>query len=253
VGGLETPQPTTFPWRSKSSDLLCCGTVTRYGLIFLMISLGFLAIASRCEGAAMGLLAWFSLGFSLLAAAYLLERPQLFGKRPNGTLAPWAVVVALPVVVLNYGLWTFKSLLREEPANHEVAPRIFVGRLPLPGDLPEGITAIVDVTSELIAHPQVRIHPGYRVYPMLDDGFVEAGELERIIAELVDLPGAILIHCAAGHGRSATLAAALGIARGHFADPEHAETAMRRVRPKIKLRRQQRERLAAWFGARQRI
>jgi protein-tyrosine phosphatase len=224
--------------------------VTRYALIFSMIALGFLAMAMLCEGAAMGLLAWFSLGFGLIALAYLLERPQLFGKRPNGTLAPWAVIIALPVVVLNYGLWTLKKLLKGEPANHEVAPGIFVGRLPWPGDLPNGITVIVDVTSELIAHPQVRVHPGYRVYPMLDDGFVEPHVLERIVTELVDVPGAILIHCAAGHGRSATLAAALGIARGHFADPQHAEATMREVRPGVHLRRQQRERLNAWFAAR---
>ncbi|MFO7565290.1 MAG: hypothetical protein R6X02_21790 [Enhygromyxa sp.] len=223
--------------------------MTRYGLIFTTIALSFLAAAARVEGAAMGLLLWFALGFGLIAAAYLLERPQLFGKRPNGTLAPWAVVIALPVVLLNYALWTCKTLLRGEPANHEVAPGIFVGRLPLPGDLPPGITTIVDLTSELIAHPRVRIHPGYRVYPMLDDGFVDPGELERIVAELVDLPGAMLIHCAAGHGRSATLAAALGIARGHFSDPAQAEAAMRRIRPRIRLRRQQRERLGAWFAA----
>lgn len=236
--------------RKKPTSLLSYGAVTRYGLIFLAIALGCLAAARLCSGAAMGLLLWFSLGFSLLAAAYLLERPQLFGKRQNGTLAPWAVVIALPVVVLNYGLWTFKSLLREEPASHEIAPRIFVGRLPLPGDLPAGITVIVDVTSELIAHPQIRIHPGYRVYPMLDDGFVEPHELEWIVAELIELPGPMLIHCAAGHGRSATLAAAIAIARGHFVDPEQAVAEMQRVRPKIRLRRQQRERLHAWFAAR---
>lgn len=222
----------------------------RYGLIFLTIALGVLAAALRCSGAALGLLSWLAFGFALIAASYLLERPQLLGKRPDGRIAAWAVVLALPVLLLNYGLWTFKTLLREEPASHEVAPGIFVGRLPLPGDLPPGVAVIVDLTSELIAHPQIRIHPGYRVYPMLDDGFVEPVELERILAELAELPGAMLIHCAAGHGRSATLAAALGIVRGHFADPEQAEAAMREARPKIHLRRRQREQLDAWYAAR---
>jgi hypothetical protein len=226
--------------------------MTRYALIFLTVALSVLALAMRLDGVARGLLIWTSLGFGLIAAAYLLERPELFGKRQTGTLAPWAVVLAFPVVLLNYAFWAIKTLALDEAANSEVAPGIFVGRLPLPGDLPPGIMTIVDVTSELIAHPQVRVSPGYRVYPMLDDGFAEPEEIERIIAELLELPGPMLIYCAAGHGRSATLAAALGIARGHFRDPEHAEAMMRKARPRIRFKRQQRERLHAWHQQRER-
>jgi hypothetical protein len=200
--------------------------MTRYGLVFLIIAL------------------------TVLALALLLERPELFGKRHTGTLAPWAVVVAFPIVLLNYAFWAIKTLVQGEAASHEVAPGIFVGRLPLPGELPPGTMTIVDVTSELIAHPQIRIHPGYRVYPMLDDGFVEPELLAQIVAELQERPGSVLIHCAAGHGRSAALAAALGIARGHFDDPDHAEARMREVRPRVRFTRQQRERLHAWHRSR---
>jgi hypothetical protein len=226
--------------------------VTRYGLVFLSVALTVLAIALLLDGAARGLLIWTSLGLGLIAAAYLLERPELFGKHHTGRLAPWAVIVALPVVLLNYAFWVVKTRVQNEAASHEIAPGIFVGRLPLPGELPPGTMTIVDVTSELIAHPQIRIHPGYRVYPMLDDGFVEPEVLEQIVAELLELPGPVLIHCAAGHGRSAALAAALGIARGHFDDPDDAEAKIRDVRPRVRFTRQQRERLHAWHRSRER-
>ena len=51
-----------------------------------------------------------------------------------------------------------------------------------------------------------------------------------------------------GHGRSAGIAAALALARRLYADPQQAIAAMQKARPRIRLRKQQRERLERWFA-----
>lgn len=221
--------------------------MTRYGLIFLGLGLSVAALALRLDGAALALLAWTALGFAIIALAYFTERPALLGKRPDGSIAPWTLVCGMPVMLLNHGVhWLIRP--RDEPPCDEVAPGIHVGGLPTLQTLPTDIATIVDLTSEFIAQPQVRCLPGYLSYPMLDDGFVGPDELEAIVRELDARPGPVLIHCGSGHGRSSTLAAALGIVRGHFASPEDAEIQMRRVRPRIGYKAVQRERLGQWFA-----
>lgn len=230
--------------------LYCAALVTRYGLIFLSFGLASGLAAANLPGPARWLLAWASLGFVLVSVAYFTETPQLMGKRQDGTLSPVTVCLCFPVLLLNYGLFHLMRTLRDEAIVDEVLPGLHVGGLPSPGDLPEEIETIVDLTFEFIAHPEVRRHPGYRSYPMLDDGFPGPARVEQIVRELADRPGPMLVHCAGGHGRSATLAAALLIARGQFESVEAAERAMQKARPLIRLRALQRERLAAWLASR---
>lgn len=234
------------------AGLYCAALVTRYGLIFLSFGLTCGLAAANLPGPARWLLAWATLGFVLVSVAYFTETPQLMGKRKNGTLSPVSVSLCLPVMLLNYGLFHLMRLVRDEAIVDEVLPGLHVGGLPSPADLPEEIETIVDLTFEFIAHPEVRCHPGYRSYPMLDDGFPGPARVEQIVGELADRPGPILVHCAGGHGRSATLAVALLLARGEFETVEAAEQAMQQARPLIRLRALQRERLAAWLGSRSR-
>jgi protein-tyrosine phosphatase len=60
----------------------------------------------------------------------------------------------------------------------------------------------------------------------------------------------VLIHCAHGHGRSATLLAAVLIADGAAEGVAEAEAAMRAVRPRVKLNRRQQASLVTWLEAR---
>jgi hypothetical protein len=224
--------------------------VTRYGSIFLALALGFAGLAVAVSGVPRFVLGWTSEGFLLICVAYFAERPGVFGKRPDGSVAWWALVLGLPVLLLEY-LLLFSQRFKAEAPHDEVAPEIFVGAFPSLETLPPGTETIVDLTSEFAARREVRRHPGYRCYPMLDDGFPAPGEIERIVSELVDREGPMLIHCAAGHGRSAALAGAIGLARGHFRDPRHAEASMRHRRPKIRFKSLQRERLEAWHASRE--
>lgn len=225
--------------------------MTHYGLIFSGIGLG-LGLTALLGGpyvhdAIVGVLGWAALGFVYVGMAYFRERPAMLGKRQDGRLALWVTALCLPVLVLNYAYWWIGRMRRAEAPSNEVAPGIHVGGLPGPYELPEDTRTIVDLTSEFYAHPEVRKHAGYRVFPILDDGFPPPREIEAIVTTLLDAPTPMLIHCAAGHGRSATLAAAVGIARGDFTDPDTAERTMQATRPRIRFKSTQRERLLRWY------
>lgn len=60
----------------------------------------------------------------------------------------------------------------------------------------------------------------------------------------------VLIHCAHGHGRSATVLAAVLIAGGATEGVAGAEAAMKAARPRVRLNRRQRAALLAWLDAR---
>ena len=220
----------------------------RYGAVFGAFATSLFVFAWLSSSAVAVLLAWVGLGFSQVAFAYFGGWPAVFGKRPDGTLAIWSVLIGWPVLLLGHAIVAAKRASGREPANDEVAPDIFVGRLPIPRELPPQVAAIIDLTAEFNAHGEVRRHPGYRNFALLDDTFPEPSELDRMVAELVDVSEPILIHCAAGHGRSATLAAALALARGHFSDVAEAEAGLQAARPGIRLRATQRERLTQWFA-----
>ena len=224
--------------------------VTRYGLIFLSLAIVSGLGAAQLSGSALALLAWMALGFVMVSVSYFTETPKLLGKRQNGTLAPLTVALCMPVMLLNHALWWLMRRTRAEDPHNEVAPDIHVGGLPRPEDLPEDTQTIVDLTFEFTAHPEIRRHLGYRSFPMLDDGFPDPAEVEQIVSSLVDRPGPMLIHCAAGHGRSATLAAAVAIARGHFESVDQAELEMKRARPRIHIQARQRARLNQWIDQR---
>jgi protein-tyrosine phosphatase len=75
--------------------------------------------------------------------------------------------------------------------------------------------------------------------------------LRTLSREIADWPGAVYIHCAVGHGRSATVAAAVLLARGLAANPREAVALLRRSRPLVRLTRVQRcvlERLGTGDG-----
>src|SRR5262249_56978547 len=110
------------------------------------------------------LLLWPALSFLLLAAAYAGIGPGLLGKRPGGSIAWWAVLLFLPYLLLTWGIWHAQRRLSREPGCQQVVSGLWIGRRPLPHELPDGVTLVVDLTAEF---PASRALPRRPQYPCL--------------------------------------------------------------------------------------
>ena len=56
-----------------------------------------------------------------------------------------------------------------------------------------------------------------------------------LVREVAQWPGAVYIHCAQGHGRTGTFAAAVLLAKGHCDSVDAAVARLRAVRPRLAL------------------
>jgi protein-tyrosine phosphatase len=220
----------------------------KYGLLILALAAATGAIPVQ-SGGWTWLLAWPVLSGVVVGVAYLAGRPGVFGKTAAGRLPPFNLLLLAPYFAATYLVWHAQRKLTSESASDEVAPGIYVGRRPYFAELPEGTSVVVDLTAEFPVDPQI-VREGIRwlCLPTLDGTAPDGDGLKELLDDVEaadEAAGPIYIHCAAGHGRSATAAAALMIRRGLAADVDSAEAAMRAKRPGIHLNRAQRARLNA--------
>jgi hypothetical protein len=205
-----------------------------------LLGVGCLFIAAASGGIALAPWIWVGLSFGAVGIAYLARRPDVFGKRLDGGIGAARVVVLLPFFALTWGLWLATRIFSRAPPFNEIAPGLWIARRPATRmDLPAGVLMIVDLTAEL---PRTRGLPrgiAYTCLPTLDGTAPEQAEFDGLVAHLVGARS-IYVHCASGHGRSATLAAALLIARGVSASVPAAEERIRAARPGVRLSRAQR-------------
>lgn len=217
-----------------------------FGLLAAAVALASLELG----GVARWPVAWAALALAGVGGVYLVDWTGAFGKRADGTLSPVHAMVWWPFLLLVRGFHEAQRVLLREAASDEVAPGLWVGRRPRHHELPAGVTLVVDLCAELPAAPGVAraARHRYLASPVLDATAPTSAELERIVAAIREAPGPVLVHCAAGHGRSAAVAAAAAIAGGHFPDLPAAEATLRVRRRWIRLNREQRravERFAA--------
>ncbi|MFK7991540.1 MAG: protein-tyrosine phosphatase family protein [Sandaracinaceae bacterium] len=210
----------------------------RFGLLQIGLGVALVAFAFF-GGGVFWALAWPGVSVFVVGAAYLSEWPGVFGKSPStGALSWLPIVMLLPYFAVAWTLWQLKSRLSNEAPFDEVAPGILVGRRAIDAsEAPEDVAVVVDLTSEFRRSPH---YPGRHVTrPTLDTR--PPSELGALVEALADETGPILFHCAMGHGRSATAAAALMIHRGLAPDVDAAVTQMKAARPGVHLHRAQRE------------
>jgi protein-tyrosine phosphatase len=153
----------------------------------------------------------------------------------------------LPYLLLAWTVWHLQRWLSREPCCHEVAPGVWLGRRPLQRDLPPGVALVVDLTAEFFAARGVRAGRDSLVLPTLDATAPDETRFRAVLMRLAEHPGPVYIHCAAGHGRSALLAAALLLLRGLAADERQAESQLRQARPGVRLGPAQRRLLRRLF------
>jgi rhodanese-related sulfurtransferase len=209
------------------------------GLVFTALGIASAVGAARGGGAWL-VLGWPALAFTLVGAGYLGVGARILGKRADGRRSPAVTLVFMPYFAMVH---VGRALVRAawpEPPFDEVSPGVFVGRRCAPAELPAGVGMVVDLTAELDALPGLPAAVGYRCLPTLDGHAPRLDALEALVGELVAFEDPVYVHCAAGHGRSAMVAAALLLRRGTVGNLEEAERTMRRARPRVRLAEAQR-------------
>jgi protein-tyrosine phosphatase len=201
--------------------------------------------------ALLGLALWTRLWIFLWPAAvlmataivYAVRAPLALGKRPDGTLAWWAWLVWAPLFGYMRLMHELARTMTREPVANLVAPGVWVGRRPRVHELPEGVGIVVDLCAELPEPAGVTAGRTYLAIPTLDATSPTPAQIARAVDTMLATPGAAFIHCAFGHGRSATVAAALLVRRGD-ATLDDVERKMQACRPRIGLNAIQRDALA---------
>jgi protein-tyrosine phosphatase len=189
------------------------------------------------------LLLWPAAVLFAVAIVYAAQAPGALGKRADGTIAWWAWLVWAPLFGYMRLMHELARTLTDEPVADEVAPGVWVGRRPRRHELPAGIAIVVDLCAELAEAPGVIEGRTYLAIPALDATAPAPAEIARAVDAVLAAGGPAFIHCAFGHGRSATVAAALLVRRGD-ATLDDVERVMRARRPRIGLNAYQRRALA---------
>jgi protein-tyrosine phosphatase len=183
-------------------------------------------------GAAGAPLAWSGLAWVLVAAAYAGLGARIFGKRPDGGRSAAAHALLFPYLAFTWLAWR-AGIRRGTRVGQEVAPGIWLGPRPIGGRLPEGVAAVLDMTSEFgrtTSDPAVE----YVCIPVLDGTPPDQAALCRAVEWIAGRPGPVYVHCAAGNQRSATVVIAALLARRHAADVAAALAHVRARRPSVR-------------------
>ncbi|WP_371234593.1 phosphatase PAP2/dual specificity phosphatase family protein [Pseudomonas sp. QE6] len=204
---------------------------------FYAIGSALCAWLASAAGGAWLWLCWPAVSLALVALCYLGIGAEGFQKRADGrhSLAvSWLLAPYLLAAWINSRAWT-----RRHPQPDEVLPGLWLGRLPGAADLaarPD--LAVLDLCAEL---PCAAHGEGYATLPLLD--LLAPGAEEcRIGAELIETlrrHGPLLVCCALGYSRSATVVAAWLLISGRAATVDDAVAQLRRARPQVVLKAEQ--------------
>lgn len=207
----------------------------KYGFLFLTSAFLFLLLAMR-YGSYAWLLVWPAVVYAWVGLGYLAIGPRVFGKQPDGTI-PVPVAVALaPFFVYLWTVWWIMRWVQSEPATHELVPDILMSRRLRRGEIPAGVSLVVDLTCEFPATPTIRNGRTYLLFPILDAFVPRRAAMLDLIETILAHHGRTLIHCAEGHGRTGMVAAALLIRLGVVSEPMEAIKLVRLKRPGVRLR-----------------
>lgn len=187
-----------------------------------------------------------ALGFFGVALAQWLREPRLLLKRRDGRLRLWSWLLFWPYHLLSHASWALYRLAPGEPRFHEILPGLFLGCRLRQREAAQLVTqkpwSVLDLTSEFSEPASFRDGAAYLCLPLLDHTAPSVAQLAQGSAFIAErLPaGPVYVHCAVGHGRSATFIAAYLLARGLATTPEHAAALLRAKRPGVRLNASQR-------------
>jgi protein-tyrosine phosphatase len=186
----------------------------KYSVTFLLLAAAFiLAGVAAWEVVGWGSAAFVYAAFSflLLTVAYAGAGSGMFLKRGDGRRYPLAWLLFAPYFGLNaLSFWLYRRSHRG-PAYASVAPNLFFGRRLTTREAAEakslGWCAVLDLAAEFAEVEPLRRVPRYRSLPLLDATAPTEDQLRGAVAWLRESmqSGPVYVHCALGHGRTATV------------------------------------------------
>jgi protein-tyrosine phosphatase len=191
---------------------------------------------------------------SLAASPPFAKRTTaLLGKKGDGTIDPLNMALWWPYHAGLRAKLAIQRRITDEPAWHRITPELYIGAWPSEEALvPTAINpAVLDVTCELPL--QVR-PPAYLVLPVWDTHAPTSTQIDAGVnwaLQQIEEGRSVLVHCAHGHGRSATLMSALLIAKGMAGDGIEAEALLKKERPRVRMNLRQKKALEEWLVKRQ--
>jgi protein-tyrosine phosphatase/membrane-associated phospholipid phosphatase len=180
---------------------------------------------------------WPALSLALVALCYLGLGAEGFQKGPDGRQS---LAVSWLLAPYRLGAWVnSRGWTRRHPQPDEVLPGLWLGRLPGTSDRsahPD--LGVLDLCAELPCTVRVE---RYASLPLLDLVTPSVEQCRRG-AELVDqlrAGGPLLVCCALGYSRSATVLAAWLLLSGRTSNVESTVQLIRQARPRIVLKADQ--------------
>lgn len=205
----------------------------KHGVLFVILGLVLGCMPWLYRGAWAWAVFWLGVNLLLLGVAYVRGDARVFGKRPDGTLASWRVLLFLPWLLFTWAVWHGCRLL-PEPAVQQINDKLSIGRRLLAHEFPDGIDVVLDLTAEFQEPGAVRHRTRYLSLPILDAGAPPSTALAAAIQSLRP-DEHVFIHCAQGHGRTAMAAIALLMHRGETATIADGLGLLKAVRPGVAL------------------
>ncbi len=208
---------------------------------------------------AMTLLLNTAIAFACVSIAFACNSPHIFFKQRDGSLSTRSYIIYWPYMLLNAISLKIYRGTKHEHAFDEVVPGVFLGgRLTDKDEIPfqdTGIGYALDLTSEFSETPFMRRKYRYLNVPLLDSCAPTQKQLKRAVEwvceKQIDSP--VYVHCALGHGRSATVVAAYLLKTKQATCPERAVDLIREHRPRISLNTHQLGALTIYWTELQKI
>ncbi len=211
----------------------------KYEVLLSILAATMVALAVVHGGLAL-LWIWPAISFGIVAAGYGGLGPKVFGKAPDGRRALWAKLLLLPYLLLVLLIYHLRRVVGRSTCCQQVLPGLWLGRRPLPHEVPADVELVIDLTAEMHEPRGVRSSRRYLSFPTLDATAPSPNDLRAILVAVADSHDKVYVHCAAGHGRSAAIVACIMIQRGHARTLEEAVGQLRLIRPGIRLNPAQR-------------
>lgn len=217
----------------------------KYGTAFAILA-ALTAVYAFRNGGWFFVLLWPALSFALVSIAYFGAGVVIFGKRPNGTLSQGRSLLLAPFLVYLTLVWHLVRYFSRESAFNQLTDNVFIGRRLLSNERPTHFDHIVDLTCEFNEPNKLR-SSGYISFPTLDGYFTHPDVLLERVAQIAELDGNIYLHCAQGHGRTATFAIAYLLHVGISTSVDDAVNYVLDRRPDAHLNRSQRVMLSSLY------